>query len=459
MNTENKTGFLLLPNGAEISQALKSYAPTGIAIGAGTAGLVNLLAELRRNRQQQVSKSNSEVLEVQIPSPQKKEANGPGLWANIRAKRKRGEKPAKPGQEGYPDKKNWKELTSESKEAGFVPAGVSAPILGAIRNIVENVGQAAKKSIPITAGLTVGTALAGAKGVGKTLAEQTPNQNPLWQAPLDLAALVVPAAGAYAGVNSVMSSLRKKREEERLQNAQNQYSKLLGQELIGTKTAEFPLCEEVVRVLAGSAAAEFNVSVNGITKIAQGLDLGHVLSIGTSSPTLLAVLAAVASHKYMYDREQAAIAGAKMAPTRIKPPSQIRLVSAPAQVDEKVQDTGDLPAESAEKTAGIGGPVLTAASVDLTINKLIANKLKEKAEAIRRSKINPETGMPFEKKVHTEAKQDFVDANTLVVNTPTGATVIDAADPAALKVLQEKQKEIAQRMEAASVLPTNSTNF
>lgn len=34
-----------------------------------------------------------------------------GLWANIHAKRKRGESPAKPGDEDYPDKKNWKKLT------------------------------------------------------------------------------------------------------------------------------------------------------------------------------------------------------------------------------------------------------------------------------------------------------------------------------------------------------------
>ena len=36
-----------------------------------------------------------------------------GLWANIHAKRKRGEKPAKPGDEDYPDKKNWDDNTDE----------------------------------------------------------------------------------------------------------------------------------------------------------------------------------------------------------------------------------------------------------------------------------------------------------------------------------------------------------
>ena len=43
---------------------------------------------------------------------------GKGLWANIHAKRKRGGKPAKKGQKGYPDEKAWKSTkkASESKK-------------------------------------------------------------------------------------------------------------------------------------------------------------------------------------------------------------------------------------------------------------------------------------------------------------------------------------------------------
>lgn len=41
----------------------------------------------------------------------------PGLWANIRAKRKRGEKPAQPGDEDYPDAENWSKLTKNSSVA------------------------------------------------------------------------------------------------------------------------------------------------------------------------------------------------------------------------------------------------------------------------------------------------------------------------------------------------------
>lgn len=36
-----------------------------------------------------------------------------GLWDNIRAKRERGEKPAKPGDKDYPDPKQWKKVGGE----------------------------------------------------------------------------------------------------------------------------------------------------------------------------------------------------------------------------------------------------------------------------------------------------------------------------------------------------------
>lgn len=36
------------------------------------------------------------------------------LWDAIRAKRDRGEEPAEPGDEGYPDEKTWKSATNEA---------------------------------------------------------------------------------------------------------------------------------------------------------------------------------------------------------------------------------------------------------------------------------------------------------------------------------------------------------
>jgi len=38
-----------------------------------------------------------------------------GLWDNIRAKRERGEPPAKPVDQGYPDSKQWGKLTKNER--------------------------------------------------------------------------------------------------------------------------------------------------------------------------------------------------------------------------------------------------------------------------------------------------------------------------------------------------------
>ena len=46
-----------------------------------------------------------------------KQAAERGLWANIHAKRKRGEKPAKPGDKDYPDQKSWNATVKESGDA------------------------------------------------------------------------------------------------------------------------------------------------------------------------------------------------------------------------------------------------------------------------------------------------------------------------------------------------------
>ena len=39
-----------------------------------------------------------------------------GLWDNIRAKKERGEKPAKPGDKDYPNSESWKEVTAISEK-------------------------------------------------------------------------------------------------------------------------------------------------------------------------------------------------------------------------------------------------------------------------------------------------------------------------------------------------------
>ena len=62
----------------------------------------------------------------------KKASDKPGLWANIRAKRKRGESSAKPGDKDYPDSKNWNKLTKESATPPTLSELVLPPVLGPI---------------------------------------------------------------------------------------------------------------------------------------------------------------------------------------------------------------------------------------------------------------------------------------------------------------------------------------
>lgn len=84
----------------------------------------------------------------------KEAAKRRGLWDNIRAKRERGESPAKPGDADYPDAKNWKKVTQESeKEAagrcwkGYEPVpGMKAKTKGSCRPISAGKKQSVKKA-------------------------------------------------------------------------------------------------------------------------------------------------------------------------------------------------------------------------------------------------------------------------------------------------------------------------
>jgi hypothetical protein len=53
----------------------------------------------------------------QTEKAEKQSAERPGLWANVHAKKARGEKAAKPGDKDYPDSEQWKKLTKAAVAA------------------------------------------------------------------------------------------------------------------------------------------------------------------------------------------------------------------------------------------------------------------------------------------------------------------------------------------------------
>lgn len=86
-------------------------------------------------------------------------ANKPGLWANIRAKKKRGETPAKPGEKDYPDSSSWDKVTAISEKSAKCWTGY--------------------ERVPGTAALTEGSC----RPVGKKKKEEKPEKkaSEAWQ--------------------------------------------------------------------------------------------------------------------------------------------------------------------------------------------------------------------------------------------------------------------------------------
>ena len=115
---------------ASIAKVLKSFGKRTALPAAGVGGVSYGVGRHHGYESGQESVKDMTIQEIfdrsrlgaSIKSPKQtanasKEAAGkPGLWANIHAKRKRGEKPAKPGDEDYPDAKSWKKTTNESKK-------------------------------------------------------------------------------------------------------------------------------------------------------------------------------------------------------------------------------------------------------------------------------------------------------------------------------------------------------
>ena len=74
----------------------------------------------------------------------KSAAAKPGLWANIRAKKERGEAPAKPGDKDYPTSKNWKKVTEESEKKAY---GEIKPYKSRIQTAIDALPEEVRQSI------------------------------------------------------------------------------------------------------------------------------------------------------------------------------------------------------------------------------------------------------------------------------------------------------------------------
>jgi len=78
--------------------------------------LENMGEDLPAWVQDKISVSNQNLKDVMSWYNSTNESKKKGLWDNIHAKRKRGEKKAKPGDKDYPNEKSWKKLTKKEEK-------------------------------------------------------------------------------------------------------------------------------------------------------------------------------------------------------------------------------------------------------------------------------------------------------------------------------------------------------
>ena len=127
-----KEGSEKQANLANIIKALKLFGKRTLAPAAGT-GLVSYgigkhkgYGQGFESGQDSIKDMNlKEIMDLAMPKLEvakqastiqelAKEAGKRGLWDNVHAKRKRGEKPAKKGDKDYPDEKSWKKTTKKA---------------------------------------------------------------------------------------------------------------------------------------------------------------------------------------------------------------------------------------------------------------------------------------------------------------------------------------------------------
>lgn len=447
---------------APVVEAAKMYGPQALAMGGAGAGLAYLASRIAQHRanvrkRERAEAGSSDVLVVNIPQAQKTAAYGMNaLRALI----------------NHYGGKASAAVTQAARQANL---GAQSAIASAGQNIygtgLATVGATARhiernpKKYLLGLGAVganevgnkyFGTPdyIAQANDIGKNVVNDVPKyyaagkqfanntigaattklnqpsnpepKNPggvLMAPALWLGSSVVGSALGYGVIDDYLRSKKKVEESAKLEKAKAEYSRLLGRSLVGPKTAamaEWPTVEGYVTGVAEqfcamdkSAATPNNIS-----------PAGWVIG-GTG---MLAMIAGIIGHNYVYNRETAADEALK--DSRIKPPRSIRLVSTP------------VPSEGPEKLANVQAEILDfiikgAGIVEIIEQGIIG--LKKDDDEDRDTKKNESA------KAHSEQ----IDSNTIIIHTPNGDIEVNANDPRAREIMLKKKKQLTNAMAGA----------
>jgi hypothetical protein len=301
----SKRAFTVAPglDSSTVMDRATRYGPAGLAIGAGAAGLVNLLGELRRQKTEAkmqadlaAGKADSDTLVVRVP-----------------------QKTAAPG---------WLLKTL----AGSAAAGVGA----------------------------IGYAM-GHTPTPQETAVKAKQPNYAWDGALSWGIPAAAGIGGYALVDAIMRRRKQNDMQGQLEKAKTEYSQMLGQTLgdpqAKSAAVHYPALEGFIAAMAEEFTAPPSIP-SGSDKTAS------MFSQFTSSPVTLALLSAAVAHKFVHDQEVAADAAHQV--KRFAPPKAIRIETIPRPVEalpapsaamesgESVPIEEEIDPERKKKQAGLG---------------------------------------------------------------------------------------------------------
>ena len=439
-----------MPSLAQIAAKVKEVGPTSVALGAGAGGLAYLASELVQHRQdklkrEQAEKGSRDVLTVQIPNLKTAgvldalarawSAGGAGRAAMIglpAAATGVGLAAAAPADMQVGARNAVQDFSDSATPAVKDAYKAVAPVLEFASDPVVNTARwAGEASVPIEADIK-NTPI-------PTPAPEGVAPSPMWDSGMNLGIGIGGLALGYGAVKAFTNHRRSQDEKAKLEAAKAEYSDLLGQSLAGPKIATVVKYACIEGLVAGAAR---QLEEHYPTKFASGaMDI-------LGAPGALAVLAGIVGHQYVYNRETAADNAMKQ--PRIKPPKSIRLVSAPAPRPPapEVGDVSQTLKDEEDKVASL---------VNLDALDYLLKQAEPITEALQAGVVQmlpgQTTPVAEEDPASFKPRVEQIDGNTVVIHTAAGPVTVDAADPRARALLQQKSKQIASSMSAATAIP------
>lgn len=369
------------------------YFPPGLAIGAGSAGLIHLMSQMKQLKEEQKAQEvGNDTLTVPIPQ---KIASSP--WATALAGLTRSMRRTAPLM-----------LTNGAQVAQPVAGAAAAAAPGRLSGLLSHLGANKWR-------YASGGAALGATGMAEHMSTKDTVPSSLSDAGMVTAILAAGGLGGYHMVDNALENRQKEQLQTRLDRSKNEYGTLLGQTLAGGKTATLDDPNSTFPIIKG-ICMQVVCDEFGEQKVAE-----TVGSMMFGAPGALSVLTAVLAHKWMYNRQNEL--EHMHTQTKPSPPKQIRLVSAPPPAPAPMPDDGMSAGQlqlEAPKVAGELPELLGA----LAVGHVAGGEKKEPAPAIGAPPV-----------VVAPPRATTVGPGTVQISTDGGPTEVEAEDPAAAAVL------------------------